>query len=189
MTLLANASANGPSMWKMEIYLGNRDNEMKNILYLRTKIFPFIHLLLLLLLLDLIGKWILFSTFSIIFVWWHWIYFHVIWLVKFYLRWVITNSLANLYLILVTFFFEFYAVLPDVWIYPYKYGYLAPYGINVPGIFKNMDFSPIFVEIFLFFHKFLWFLRRSQFYWVKGVWRVSVASLITKCRNGKVDSL
>ncbi len=37
--------------------------------------------------------------------------FSNIWLVKFYLRWVIMNYQANLYLILVTFLFEFYVIM------------------------------------------------------------------------------
>ncbi len=37
--------------------------------------------------------------------------FSNIWIVKFYLRWVITNYKANLYLILVTFHYEFYIIM------------------------------------------------------------------------------
>ncbi len=62
-------------------------------------------------------------------------------------------------------------VLPDIQIYPYKYGFLTPYGINKLN-FKKYGFFSVCVQIFHFFSSifsiflgnFLWFLRPSQFY-------------------------
>ncbi len=65
---------------------------------------------------------------------------------------------------------ELQPVLPEIWICPYKYGFLTPYGINVRN-FKKYGFFPfsygffIFSSIFtIFLSNFLWFLRTSQFY-------------------------
>ncbi len=82
-----------------------------------------------------------------------------------------------------------HSVLPDVRIYPYKYGFLTQCWINVRN-FKKYGFFPVFVWIFhffinfhyFFFGNFLWFLRTSQFY---SEWKVCGAimsfSMITKC--------
>ncbi len=60
------------------------------------------------------------------------------------------------------------------------------------GISENTDFFPFLYRFFIFFHSiftiflgnFLWFLRTSQFYsGAKGVVRVSVSSMITKCES------